>query len=150
MLSHLIEIAVFASAVFLSPASQLAGEYDVPLRLARHIEQGAACADLDLDIVFAVVYVESRFRPDAVGHAGEVGLMQVKPSTASVYGFTKEDLYDPINNVCAGSRYLHRMLRKYGDMRLALVAYNAGPGNLNRMLASDRVNYLYPSRVLGD
>ena len=65
-----------------------------------------------------------------IGKAGEIGIFQVKPSTAPGY-----DLTDPIQNIAAGVSYLKQMYDRYGDWRLALAGYNWGPANVDAYLA---------------
>ncbi len=87
--------------------------------------------EVDALLLAAVVQTESRFLPTAVSPRGAVGLMQVLPATAAMYGV--RDLSDPHVNLDVGSRYLRRLLRDYdGDLELALAAYNAGPGAVER------------------
>lgn len=82
-------------------------------------------------LVAAIVSAESGFVPDAISPKGAVGLMQLLPSTGSLYGAV--DLHDPSVNIDAGSRYLARLLREFnGDLELAVAAYNAGPANVTR------------------
>ena len=78
----------------------------------------------------SVVAAESGYRTDAVSPKGAIGLMQLMPATAQAYG---ADPRDPAQNVEAGAAYLRELLIKYnGDPRLALAAYNAGPGAVDR------------------
>jgi len=85
---------------------------------------------LDCLLLAAVVEVESSFNPQALSHRGAVGLMQLMPSTA---GHDPVRLTDPEVNLDAGARYLAWLLRLYdGDLTLALAAYNAGPGAVER------------------
>jgi soluble lytic murein transglycosylase-like protein len=87
--------------------------------------------EVDGLLLAAVVETESRFRPAAVSPRGAVGRMQVMPSTAEMYGV--RNLSDPHVNLDVGSRYLRQLLRDYdGDLELALAAYNAGPGAVER------------------
>lgn len=87
--------------------------------------------DVDGLLLAAVVQAESRFIPTAVSPRGAVGLMQVLPTTGKIYG--ARDLSDPYVNLDVGCRYLGQLLRDYdGDMELALAAYNAGPGAVER------------------
>lgn len=86
---------------------------------------------VDSLLVAAMVKVESGFTPNVVSPQGAVGLMQVLPSTAGLYGAA--DLGDPRVNLDIGSRYLSSLLNQYaGDLEKALAAYNAGPGNVDR------------------
>lgn len=90
------------------------------------IESSCSKYGVDSSLVKAVIRAESGFRPDAVSHAGAGGLMQLMPSTARSLGVT--DVHDPAQNIEAGVRYLKLQLDRFGDERLALAAYNAGPG----------------------
>ena len=76
-------------------------------------------------LIAAIIMVESGGNPRAVSASGNIGLMQLKRSTAAGYGVT--DLYDPVENIKAGARYLHDLLiRFHNDIPLAVAGYNAG------------------------
>ncbi len=81
---------------------------------------------VDPDLGVAVLKVESDFRRRAESSAGAQGLMQIMPMTQKDLGV--EDPFDPEDNIAAGVRYLGWLLEKYDSMRLAVAAYNAGPG----------------------
>lgn len=94
--------------------------------------------ELDPALIAAVIYRESEFDADARSPSGAIGLMQLLPDTAEGIAlhtggsrFRVSDLYDPEINVRYGSFYLRRLLRRYGDERLALAAYNAGQTNVD-------------------
>lgn len=82
------------------------------------------------ELVAAMVHTESNFRPSLVSHKSAQGLMQIVPSTARILGI--ENPFDPEENIAAGTRYYRRLLNRFGDERLALAAYNAGEGNVER------------------
>ena len=102
----------------------------------------AAAAGIDPLLLLALVREESRYDPAAVSPAGAVGLAQLLPSTArALAGDVPTDaarLKDPTLNLTLGARYLRMQLdRFHGDLRLALAAYNAGPGNARRWMGLD-------------
>lgn len=86
---------------------------------------------LDRKLLHALVIVESAYRPDAVSPAGAGGLTQLMPGTAADLGVA--DRFDIEQNLSGGADYLARQLLRFGDLRLALAAYNAGPGRVARL-----------------
>jgi soluble lytic murein transglycosylase len=105
--------------------------------------------DLNPALLAAVIEQESKFRADAKSSAGAIGLMQLQPATARGIAlrtggskFVLSDLYNPEINVRYGAWYLHHLLLKYGDERLALAAYNAGQENVDQWRAAgERVQF---------
>jgi len=93
------------------------------------IEKAAQATGLDPDLIRAVIRVESSFDSKAESGAGAQGLMQLMPGTAKELGVA--DPFDAEQNVMGGATYLAKQLKRFGDVRLALAAYNTGPGRVN-------------------
>lgn len=98
--------------------------------LSAVIENEAARHGLDPRLVELVIRHESNFDPYAHSPAGAQGLMQLMPETAASLGVS--DPFDPAQNVAGGTAYLAAQLERFQDVRLALAAYNAGPGAVER------------------
>ena len=81
-------------------------------------------------LLLAIIKTESNFNPKAVSPMGATGLMQLMPDTWKCLGVT--DPFDPEQNVRAGSAYFRDMMARFKDVNLALAAYNAGPGNVEK------------------
>ncbi len=100
-------------------------------RIHTSIERAAKRYNLPSALVRAVVRAESGFKVRAVSPAGAQGLMQLMPATARELGVT--DPFDIDQNIDGGAKYLRAMLDRFGDdVKLALSAYNAGPGTVAR------------------
>jgi hypothetical protein len=108
-----------------APAPPAAGPYGTLIRAAA-LKHG-----LDEKLITGVIAVESNFNPRAVSRKQAQGLMQLIPQTAARYSVA--NIFDPAENIDAGSHYLKDLLEKYrGDLSLALAAYNAGPEMVER------------------
>ena len=116
-----------------------------PLRYEHIVRGHAHNYSLDPALLAAVIYQESKFKADARSRSGAIGLMQLLPDTAKGIAlhtggtrFRVLDLYDPELNVRYGAWYLHHLIRKYGNEKTALAAYNAGQDNVDRWRRAGR------------
>ena len=126
--------------------------YDIPRDLAEDIYDSALEADIDPDMAFGLVRTESAFKNSATSHVGAVGLTQLMPATARWLkpDVTVRDLRDSETNLRIGFKYLAELIDKYdGDKELALLAYNRGPGTVDRVLKrGGNPDNGYPDMVL--
>ncbi|MDU8945365.1 lytic transglycosylase domain-containing protein [Ovoidimarina sediminis] len=97
---------------YLNVATQIARKHNVPV-----------------DLFLRLVQQESGWNPRAVSHKGARGLAQLMPATARVLGVNPDD---PVQNLEGGARYLRMQYEKFRSWRLALAAYNAGPGAVEK------------------
>ncbi len=128
-------------------------------RVAVTIVREAQRHELDPMLIIAVIRCESSFNNYAVSHVGAMGLMQVMPATGSYLaekaGFRlgrSTNLFDAETNIELGTGYLADLIKRFGTLEKALVAYNAGPGLARRILAQReaRTKFMagYPAKVV--
>ena len=120
-------------------------------KIDRCIRKASRNYHLSSRLIQAVIQAESNYQAGAVSPAGAQGLMQLMPGTANELGVT--DPFDIEQNIDGGARYLRKMLDMFnGDERLALAAYNAGPGTVLRHggIPPYRETQEYVERVLGN
>ena len=98
-----------------------------------YLYQAAQTYQVDFPLLKAVVKVESNFNSRAVSRKGAKGLMQIMPSNYRLLQI--DNPFDPWQNIMGGAQYLRLMLDRFGDTRLALAAYNAGPNAVDRYAA---------------
>lgn len=112
--------------------------YDVPQALEERrrslwatVENAARANGLDPALIDLVIRMESGYNPRAVSKAGAIGVMQLMPATAALYGVA--DSFNATENIRGGVSYLRDLLARFGsDVKLALAAYNAGPEAVDR------------------
>lgn len=103
----------------------------------------------------ALIQTESSFNNWARSHRGALGLMQIRPATghamaseAEIEWVGKPTLFDPSLNIALGAYYLNKMVLRFGDLQLALEAYNRGPSGLVRYLKKGKRPSTYSDKVL--
>jgi soluble lytic murein transglycosylase-like protein len=122
-------------------APEYARTYKIPTALAKQIFVAAVENDIEPATAFGLVRAESSFRTAAVSPVGATGLTQLMPATARwlAPGTTRSQLRDPETNLNIGFKYLRQLIEKYdGNEKLALTAYNRGPGTVDRLLKRGR------------
>ncbi|TYR77786.1 lytic transglycosylase domain-containing protein [Rossellomorea vietnamensis] len=131
LLSNGNSLATKNAASYVSNAASVSSSKAPDSSVQQIISRAAQKYNLPVKLISSVISQESGFNPDAVSHAGASGLMQLMPATARGLGVT--DIFDPEQNVFAGTKYLRQMMDKYnGSLEMALAAYNAGPGNVDK------------------
>ena len=101
----------------------------IPPNLWTLTQQAATAQGLEVELLGALVWAESRYCADAVSPKGALGLGQLMPGTALELGV---DAGDPAQNLAGSARYLREQWDRFGSVTLALAAYNAGPGTVRR------------------
>lgn len=140
LLRRVITLAILVIAAAVICTVVLLNHY-YPLRYTDIIRKYAQEYDLKPELVCAVIKAESGFNKDAVSSVGASGLMQVMEGTAnwlapkiSMDGFEYTQIFDPDVNIRLGCFYLNMLEKQYGDIDVALCAYNAGSGNVDKWL----------------
>lgn len=112
-----------------------------PIKYAEHVYKYSLQYDIDPYLVFSVIRVESGFNVNAHSRSGAKGLMQITDKTgewaakqAKLTDYRPERLYEPEYNIKLGCWYLNNLITQFGDVSLALAAYNGGSGNVEKWL----------------
>ena len=133
---------IFMSIVVLAAAAVFLFNRYYPLHYTDMIYECAETYDLQPELICAVIHAESRFDKSAVSGKGASGLMQISEGTAywlapkmGMSGFQYDEIFDPEVNIHMGCYYLNMLEKRYGDMEVALCAYNAGSGTVDGWLS---------------
>ncbi len=133
--------ALLAALPFILKTPETVRQTIYPLRYEETIREVSAAHDLEPTFVAAVVYTESRFRPEVRSHRGAYGLMQLLPRTARFIrdrSGIEGDYRDPRVNLRMGTWYLSYLEDRYmGDERLVLAAYNSGEGRVDAWISDE-------------
>ncbi len=118
-----------------------------PKKYDEYVEKYAKENDLDPLLIYSIIKTESNFNENAKSKSEAIGLMQVMLSTAQEVGndlelqeITEENLYNPETNIKIGVRYFKNLIEKYNNYNLAIIAYNAGMGNLDKWLEQEIID----------
>ena len=119
-----------------------------PKKYSEYVYKYSQENDIDPLLVFAIIKAESDFKTDALSKSGAIGLMQLMPETAeemlNELGMELKfdnELYDVEKNIQVGTKYYALLSKKYnGNIQLALAAYNAGIGNVNKWIEDGKIN----------
>lgn len=130
----LIEVARLGTS---NQVRHYAERFGIDTKLSQLIYDISRDEDVEPELIYRIIWAESRFKPDCVGDIGEIGLMQVRYGTALTVdpGATRKKLFDPAYNIRIGIKHLKDHLHYFrGNMQLALLAYNRGRGRVNELL----------------
>lgn len=123
----------FTTAPIASSFTQKIGQSNLTTdaELDSYFKEAAATYGVDENLLRSIARAESNFNPSATSHAGAMGIMQMMPATAAECGVT--DPYDARQSIMGGAQYFSKLLSRYNsNTTLALAAYNAGPGNVDK------------------
>lgn len=108
-----------------------------PQKYSEYVEKYSKEYEVEKELIYAMIKAESNFKEEAVSNKDALGLMQILESTAyEVAGelkieITKEKILEPETNICLGTKYISNLIKKYGNIGVAVAAYNAGIGNVD-------------------
>ena len=112
-----------------------------PKQYSEYVEKYSKENDIESTWIYSIIKAESNFDSKAKSKIGAIGLMQVMPATANeicketgIEEITEEELFEIETNIKIGTKYFKNLLEKYNNYNLALIAYNAGMGNVDKWI----------------
>lgn len=130
--------------ILLSRNSVLKSIY--PKKYSEYVEKYSKEYDVDENLIYAMIKAESNFKNEAQSHKSAKGLMQLMDSTAKDVAKSLKidseniDLFDPETNIMLGTKYISTLIKKYENIEIAVVAYNAGIGNVDMWIEQEKIN----------
>ena len=116
-----------------------------PQKYNEQIEKYATEFGVEKELIYAMIKAESNFKADAISSKQALGLMQILESTANDVAneleiqVTKEEILNPEINICLGTKYISNLIKKYGNIELAIASYNAGIGNVDNWIKEETI-----------
>ena len=110
------------------------------------VEEYSKEYELDSNLIYAIIKAESNFKKDAISNKGAKGLMQLMDATSADIAnvlnikFDNEKILEPQYNIMIGTKYISMLINKYQNISLALAAYNAGSGNVDKWIKEGTLN----------
>ena len=150
-MKKILKLIVFVVIVVLiiKYGDKLSQTYIYPKRHADIVRKECKLYGIEENLIYSIMKVESNFKEDASSKAGAKGLMQIMDSTAievskqiGIENFEPNMLYKPEINIAIGTKYFSDLLKKYdNNVTMALIAYNAGQGNVDKWLEDKTITY---------
>ena len=125
-------------AIIISRSTILKINY--PEKYSEYVEKYSKEFDVEKELIYAMIKAESNFKAEATSNKEALGLMQILESTAKEVAkeleleITKEEILNPETNIAIGTKYISNLIKKYGNIELAIASYNAGIGNVDSWL----------------
>lgn len=116
-----------------------------PQKYSEYVEKYAKEFEIEEELIYAMIKAESNFKEEAISNKEAIGLMQILESTANEVArqlekeITKEELIKPETNICLGTKYIANLIKKYGNIEIAVAAYNAGIGNVDTWIKEGKI-----------
>lgn len=111
-----------------------------PQKYSEYVEKYSNEYQIDKELIYAMIKSESHFKHNAISNKNAMGLMQILESTAYEVAeqlqkeVTKDELLNPEINICLGTKYISNLIKRYGNIELAVASYNAGIGNVDNWI----------------